>query len=85
MGGLGFRVSALLWLPAGIIAEEVLRSGSVEQVVVPSPLVELLPAAPCGIPLAPEAREVSRTVPGRALRPWRRRPPQDPPPMAGRL
>ena len=71
MGGLGFRVSALLWLPAGIIAGEFLRTGSAEGVTASLSLVELLPAAPCGLPLALACRTLDRLgYPGPALVAW---------------
>ena len=65
MGRFGF------WLPAGIIAEEILRTGSAQGMTAPSALVELLPAAPCGLPLALACRTLDRLgYPGPALLAW---------------
>ena len=71
MGRFGFWLPALLWLPGGIIADEVLRTGSAYGIVTPSTLVELTLAAPCGIPLALACRRMSRLgYPGPALLAW---------------
>ena len=62
---------ALLWLPAGIIAEEVLRTGSMEGANTLLAVLELLPAAPCGIPLALACRRLARSgYPGPSLVAW---------------
>ena len=62
---------ALLWLPAGILAVEILRTGSVEQVVTPSSLMELPAAVPFGLPLALACRRLGRLgYPGPALLAW---------------
>ena len=62
---------ALLWLPAGIMAEEVLRAGSMEGVNTPLAVLELLPAAPCGIPLALACKRLALSgYPGPALLAW---------------
>ena len=62
---------ALLWLPAGMLAVEVLRTGSAEQVVTPSSLMELPAAVPFGLPLALACRRLGRLgYPGPALLAW---------------
>lgn len=61
MGSLRFWIPALLWLPAGIIAGEVLRTGSAQGMMTPSPLVELTLVAPCGLPLALACRRLGRS------------------------
>ena len=66
-----FRMAALLWLPTGILAGEVLRTGSAEGAISPSSLVELVPAAPYGLPLALACRSLDRLgYPGPALVAW---------------
>ncbi len=52
MKRLGFWILAILWLPAGIIVCEIVRTGSLEEMLMPFPLVELFFVAPCGLPLA---------------------------------
>ena len=62
---------ALLWLPAGVVADEVLRTGSAEWVTAPLAALELLLAAPCGLPLALACRRLYRSgYPGAALLAW---------------
>ena len=69
---LKFWIPALLWLPGGTLAGEVLRTGFAEQVMMPSSLVEFLPTAPCGLPLALACRRMGRLgYPGPALAAWR--------------
>ena len=64
-------IPALLWLPAGIVAVEVLRAGSEEWVTAPSSFVELLLIAPFGLPLALACRRLGRLgYPGPALVVW---------------
>ncbi len=64
----GFWIPALLWLPAGMIADEVLRTGSVAHVMRLSSLVELPAVAPFGLPLALACRRLGRLgYPGPAL------------------
>lgn len=71
MGRLGFWIPALLWLPAGMIADEALRTGSAGWMMTPASLVELPAAAPCGIPLALTCRRLARSgYPGPALMAW---------------
>jgi len=66
-----FRVAALLWLPVGMIADEVLRTGSWEGMNAPFVVLELLLAAPFGLPLALACRRVHRSgYPGAALVAW---------------
>ncbi|MCY4382562.1 MAG: hypothetical protein OXE44_05365 [Nitrospinae bacterium] len=68
---LKFWMPALLWLPAGMIAGEVLRAGSEEWVTAPFALVELLLAVPFGVPLALACRRLTRSgYPGPALVAW---------------
>ena len=70
-GWLGFWVPALLWLPAGILAAEVLRTGSAEHVMRPPSLMELPAVAPFGLPLALACRHMGRLgYPGPALVAW---------------
>ena len=70
-GWLGFWAPALLWLPAGILAGEILRTGSAEGVMTPSSLVELPAVAPFGLPLALACRRMGRLgYPGPALVAW---------------
>ncbi len=52
---------ALLWLPGGIIAEEVLRAGSVYGMMTPLAVLELSAVAPCGLPLALACRRLARS------------------------
>ncbi len=62
---------ALLWLPAGMIAGEVLRAGSAYGMRTQFALVELLLAVPFGIPLALACRRLTRSgYPGPALVAW---------------
>ena len=71
IGWLGFWAPALLWLPAGIFAGEILRTGSAEHVMTPSSLVELSAVAPFGLPLALACRRMGRLgYPGPALVAW---------------
>ena len=68
---LKFWMPALLWLPGGNIAGDVLRTGSVEWVTAPLPVVELLLAAPFGLPLALACRSLDCLgYPGPALVTW---------------
>ena len=68
---LKFWMPALLWLPAGMIAGEVLRAGSEEWVTAPFALVELVLAVPFGVPLALACRRLTRSgYPGTALVAW---------------
>ena len=68
---LKFWMPALLWLPAGMIAGEVLRAGSAYGVKTPLALVELLLAVPFGVPLALACRRLTRSgYPGPALVAW---------------
>ena len=60
IGKRAFWALSLLWLPAGILWVEALRTGSVERLVTALPVVELLPAAPCGLPLALACRRLAR-------------------------
>ncbi len=70
-GRFRFWLPALLWLPAGMIAGEVLRTGSAEQVMTPSSLMELPAVAPFGLPLALACRRLARSgYPGPALVAW---------------
>ncbi len=70
-GRFRFWLPALLWLPAGIVADEVLRAGSAEQVMTPSSLMELPAVAPFGLPLALACRRLGRLgYPGPALVAW---------------
>ena len=70
-GRFRFWLPALLWLPGGIIADEVLRTGSAEQVMTPSSLMELPAVAPFGLPLALACRRLGRLgYPGPALVAW---------------
>ena len=70
-GRFRFWLPALLWLPGGIIADEVLRTGSAEQVMTPSSLVALPAVAPFGLPLALACRRLGRLgYPGPALVAW---------------
>ncbi len=62
---------ALLWLPAGMIAAEVLHAGSAYGMRTPFALVELLLAVPFGIPLALACRRLTRSgYSGPALVAW---------------
>ncbi len=71
MASLRYWLPALLWLPGGIIAEEVLRAGSVSGMMAPASLVELAAVAPCGLPLALACRRLARSgYPGPALVAW---------------
>ena len=71
MASLGFWLPALLWLPAGIIAEEVLRTGSAYGMRTPLVLVELSAVAPFAIPLALACRRLARSgYPGPSLMAW---------------
>ncbi len=64
-------MAALVWLPGGMIAGEVLRTGSVESVNTPLATLELLLAAPFGLPLALTCRRLNRSgYPGPALMAW---------------
>ena len=64
-------IPALSWLPGGIIAEEVLRAGSVSGMMTPTSLVELTAVAPCGLPLALACKRLARPgYPGPALVAW---------------
>ena len=66
-----FWTSSLLWLPAGILWVEALRTGSVERLVTTLAVFELLPAAPCGLPLALACRSLARRgYPGAACMAW---------------
>ena len=68
---LKFWIPALLWLPAGTLAGEVLRTGSAEHVMTPSSLMELPAVAPFGLPLALACRSLDRSgYPGPALVAW---------------
>ncbi|MCY4382610.1 MAG: hypothetical protein OXE44_05605 [Nitrospinae bacterium] len=68
---LKFWMPALLWLPAGMTAVEVLRTGSAYGMRTPSSLVELPAAAPFGLPLALVCRRLGRLgYPGPALVAW---------------
>ncbi len=70
-GRFRFWLPALLWLPAGLLAVEVLRTGPAEQVVTPSSLMELPAVAPFGLPLALACRRLGRLgYPGPALVAW---------------
>ncbi len=70
-GRFRFWLPALLWLPAGLLADEFLRTGSAEQVVTPSSLMELPAVAPFGLPLALTCRRLNRSgYPGPALMAW---------------
>lgn len=54
-----------------MIADEVLRTGSAEWVTAPLAALELLLAAPCGLPLALACRRLGRLgYPGPALVAW---------------
>ena len=67
-GRFRFWLPALLWLPGGIVADEVLRTGSVEHVMRSSSLVALSAAAPFGLPLALACQRLGRLgYPGPAL------------------
>lgn len=71
MERLWFRIPALLWLPAGIVTEEVLRTGSAQGMMTLPAAPELLSAAACGVPLALACRRLSRSgYPGPALVAW---------------
>ncbi len=62
---------ALLWLPAGMIAAEVLRAVSAYGMRTPLTLVELFLAVPFGIPLALACRRLAHSgYPGPALVAW---------------
>ncbi len=64
-------IPALSWLPAGIMAEEVLRAGFVSGMMAPASLVELTLVAPCGLPLALACKRLARSgYPGPALVAW---------------
>ena len=70
-GRFRFWLPALLWLPGGIVAGEVLRTGSAEHVMRSSSLVALSAAAPFGLPLALACRRLGRLgYPGPALVAW---------------
>ena len=70
-GRFRFWLPALLWLPAGLLADEVLRRGSAEQGMTPSSLMELPAVAPFGLPLALACRRLGRLgYPGPALVAW---------------
>ena len=70
-GRFRFWLPALLWLPAGLLAVEVLRTGSAEGVMTPLAGRELPVAAPCGVPLALACRRLGRLgYPGPALVAW---------------
>ncbi len=71
MERLNIWLPALSWLPGGIIADEVLRTGSTAGMMTPSVLVELTAVAPCGIPLALACKRLARSgYPGPALLAW---------------
>ncbi len=71
MASLKFWIPALSWLPGGIMAEEVLRVGSVSGMMAPASLVELVAVAPCGMPLALACKRLARSgYPGPALVAW---------------
>ncbi len=62
---------ALLWLPAGMIAGEVLRADYAYGMRTPLALVELLLVVPFGVPLALACRRLARSgYPGPALVAW---------------
>ena len=66
-----FWMAALLWLPVGMIAAEVLGTGSLEGMNAPFAVLELLLAVPFGLPLALVCRRVYRSgYPGAALMAW---------------
>ena len=66
-----FWIPALLWLPAGFVTEEVLRTGSAQGMMTLPAALELLSAAPCGVPLALAGRRLARSrYPGPALVAW---------------
>ena len=70
-GRFRFWLPALLWLPGGMLAVEVLRAGSEEWVTAPSSFVELVLAVPFGLPLALACRRLGRLgYPGPALVVW---------------
>ncbi|MCY4383986.1 MAG: hypothetical protein OXE44_12635 [Nitrospinae bacterium] len=70
-GRFRFWLPALLWLPGGMLAVEVLRTGSVEHVMRSSSLVALSAAAPFGLPLALACRRLGHLgYPGPALVAW---------------
>lgn len=70
MERLWFWIPALLWLPAGIIIEEVLHTGSAQGMMT-LPAAELLLATPLGLPLALASRRFARSgYPGPALVAW---------------
>ena len=61
MARVGFWALALLWLPAGVVAQAVVRFGSDYIVVVlPTEVVSLAPFAACGLPLALGCRGLRR-------------------------
>ena len=71
IGWLGFWAPALLWLPAGVVMDEVLRTGSAEHLMTPCSLVEFLAVAPFGLALALACRRMGRLgYPGPALVAW---------------